>query len=453
MSNFEELKKFLGKEINKINKKIQALSYEFKKITEVRYEHEAMLCDIEALDQRLLRLEKIFNINCDENDKIKENNNDINNNIQNNIDNINIIDEGKLFRYQVSRSIRTRKNKKIFEKPNSKEKNILLPEIKENKKKKYTTKNKNENKSKKKENTNIKNYNQEINYENNIKYLEDIPDSKNNINSLIIDNYDIMSFGKKDENNILNNSLSTSSAKFSEFSFDPEKLNKKNRNKSQSKSKENINKIEPNIGQIMANPLNNNIINIKNENLYQNFNNKLEDIINSEIIKDINELKLIFNSLSTYNKFDGFPDIQTIFQSSLDGESSNSFHKFCDGEPNLIVLIETNNGERFGGYTKIGFSSDKETKEDDTIFIFNLDKMEIYKKFKKIFRFIYNDPNNGPCFGPQNDIIFQISDNYLKEKSYIREFFNKENEKFCDISAQNKEFIVNKLEILKILIN
>ena len=450
MSNFEELKKFLGKEINKINKKIQALSYEFKKITEVRYEHEAMLCDIEALDQRLLRLEKIFNINCDENDKI---NNDINNNIQNNIDNINIIDEGKLFRYQVSRSSRTRKNKKIFEKPNSKEKNILLPETKENKKKKYTTKNKNENKSKKKENTNIKNYNKEINYENNIKYLEDIPDSKNNINSLIIDNYDIMSFGKKDENNILNNSLSTSSAKFSEFSFDPEKLNKKNRNKSQSKSKENINKIEPNIGQIMANPLNNNIINIKNENLYQNFNNKLEDIINSEIIKDINELKLIFNSLSTYNKFDGFPDIQTIFQSSLDGESSNSFHKFCDGEPNLIVLIETNNGERFGGYTKIGFSSDRETKEDDTIFIFNLDKMEIYKKFKKIFRFIYNDPNNGPCFGPQNDIIFQISDNYLKEKSYIREFFNKENEKFCDISAQNKEFIVNKLEILKILIN
>ena len=185
MSNFEELKKFLGKEINKINKKIQALSYEFKKITEVRYEHEAMLCDIEALDQRLLRFEKIFNINCDENDKIKENNNDINNNIQNNIDNININDEGKLFRYQVSRSSRTRKNKKIFEKPNSKEKNILLPETKENKKKKYTTKNKNENKSKKKENTNIKNYNKEINYENNIKYLEDIPDSKNNINSLI----------------------------------------------------------------------------------------------------------------------------------------------------------------------------------------------------------------------------------------------------------------------------
>ena len=466
MTELDELKNLFIKEINNINKKIKSLSNKFHIINDVREEHEAILLDIDALDQRLLKLEKLNKVSNIENDII---NNSFNNNIQNNIDDINN-NKGLLFRSQVSTRSMSKKNKKINEKLNSKDKNVfyeyqpginILEETKGNKKKEYNIK-KSPNKNGKIGNiNNSKNatYKEKhINEENNIKYLEDVEDIKNNTNSLIInninDNFDIISFGKNDENKSLNNSFLTTNSKFSEFSFNPEKLNKIQKNNNKQKVIENINNIESNNEQIKLNTqINDNIINIVNDNLNKNFNNKVEDILNSEIIKDINEAKMIFNSLSDNNKFNGFPDIQTIFQSSLDGGLANAFHKFCDSEPNLIVLVETKNGERFGGYTKIGFSSDGETKEDDTIFIFNLDKMEIYKKFKKIYRFIYNDPNNGPCFGTKNNILFQISDNYLEKKSYIKEFFNNENEKFCEISIQNKEFVINKLEIFKILIN
>ena len=451
MSKSNELK-MITKEINEINKKIQYFSNKFELLEKISNDYNLLCFDIETIDRRLIKLEKLNKINT-KNDTF---NNSLNNSIFNNIDNINNLDEGKIFRYQVSNiKAKTRKNRQMNNLDNyksgtnSKDKNIFfdiqhqlnnLEETKENKKRE-SKKKKSHNKSKKKENINIRNINNEINIneineENNSKYLED---NKNNINPLIInnnnDNFDIMSFGKKDENN-LNYSLLTSSAKFSEFSFNPEKL-KKYRNNSQPKIIDNIINIQTNKKTILDNNPLNDIINITNENI----KNKLEDNLNSEIIKNLNEIQFMFNYIPNYNKFNGFPDIQTIFQSSLDGGSAKAFHKFCDSEPNLIVLVETKNGERFGGYTKIGFSSDGETKEDDTIFFFNLDKLEIYKKFKKIFRFIYCDPNNGPCFGPKNNIIFQISDNYLIDNSFIKELHNNE-KNFCDISIEKKEFVV-----------
>ena len=79
--------------------------------------------------------------------------------------------------------------------------------------------------------------------------------------------------------------------------------------------------------------------------------------------------------------------------------------------------------------------------------------MKIYK-IKKNYRTIFGDPNNGPCYGEKNNLIFKISDNYLSKKSLFNqniEFFsyiNKDN----SFNNQDKEFIVNKLEMIKLLI-
>ena len=73
---------------------------------------------------------------------------------------------------------------------------------------------------------------------------------------------------------------------------------------------------------------------------------------------------------------------------------------------------------------------------------------------KKKYKNIICDPNVGPCFGDKDIKIFNISDKYLSEKSY----FNKSSEFYVhdrdldNFNGKKQEFIVNKLEIFKILI-
>lgn len=464
MSSLEELKKIFEKEIKKLNKKIKDLEETYDII---EYDKSSFEEIIYALDLRLIKLEKLNKIDFENDNNISDN----------------YIDEGKLFRSQISTRSKAKKNNKnneelLEQKSNSKNRKIFynyepninyLEENKEDKKKESRKKRKSQNKNKKKLKTNsnfedlsekgnnINNNNNEENENcmdifskvNNINNSID-DENINNFNSLIIDNnndnmFDAVSFGKNSSNNNnLNNSmLTTTSAKFSEFSFNPEKLLKKNNIKNNG-----------GMGSVSQNN-NKKYNNINKNNVNINNNTKIEYIINSEIIKNFNELNLIITSLPTFNKFDNYyPKFQIIFQSSLDGDSAKNFHKFCDSEPNIIVLVESKNNNRFGGYTKIGFSSDGEKKYDDSAFLFSFDENRIYRINKK-YRNILCEPNIGPCFGDKDNKIFNISDNYLSEKSCFNksnEFYYGVNQDLDDFTNKNQEFIINKLEIFKILI-
>ena len=235
-----------------------------------------------------------------------------------------------------------------------------------------------------------------------------------------------MSF--KNKNMIINetNSLLSTSENFSEFSFNPQKLQKKNNNF--------FNRPIP---------------------LPKNFHpiKDLKSIISSEIIKSIEEIELILKSVHNYNKFDDTPTIQAIFQSSSNGDSAQTFHKFCDGEPNVIVVIETNKGNRFGGFTTIGFNSDNEVKKDYYAFLFSFDLMKIYKS-KSGKKNIFCKENFGPCFGDKDNKDLMISDNFTSNESFVGKcngcFLNMNQD--YEINNGNSNFIVNKLEIFKLLI-
>ena len=492
MSNLEDFKKIFSREIKNLTKKIKELSEKYNKLDNDNYYFGL---DIRALDKRLLKIEQQNflnnnqNINSSSKEKIinakniiKENNivndNDIENIMLDDImdDDYNNNEEGILFRNQISNRTKIKKNNKMIEeissrRPNSKDKKIIDNYEHENKKKemkkrKSQGKSKSKNRSKSKKNillndniNNIENENNNINL--NYEEKEDPLDGDDNINnikreieenklinnSLIIgnNNYDIVSFGNKDlinNNNNLNNSmLTTTSGKFSEFSFNPKKLGNKLNNNIQPKIENNT---------FIINPDRNNLV--QNESFNNLMNSKIEDIINSEIITNINEIKLILNNLPNFNKFDNLPEFQALFKSSFDGDSAKDFHKFCDGEPNLIILVESTDGKKFGGYTKIGFSSDGEKKMDEMAFLFSFDEKRIYK-IKKKFKCICCDPNLGPCFGNKEEKIFQISDNYLKDKSFFNKsnkFYNENNHKKEDDNIV-EDFTVNKLEILKLL--
>ena len=461
MSNFDIFIKKYDNEIKKLNQKIKDLKDKFDIIS---YEHEGLLEDVRVLDIRVCELE--------------------NKNGTNNIDNIpnnNNKEEGELSTYQICTRSKAKKMKNIneeipVERQNSQDNKIFValePKIdnqqenKESKKKerKQKTKNSNNNKKKRqnKENSifqnelnnnninNINNDNNEVIDDNNINNISNGNNKlidNNNINNINC-NYDICSFGNNDFDN---NSVLSTSDKVSVFSFKNQLMNKNNSIKSNSKPKiiENYIPIELNKNKYI-NEQKDNYNNICN----YNFKGKsLEDLINSSIIKSINELYLIVTSLTNYNKFDvDLPTFQGIFQSALDGDSAQKFHKFCDGEANIIVIIESKDGRRFGGYTKIGFSSDGDIKKDDFAFLFSLDKMKIYKVRKKS-KAIYCNSNYGPCFGDKDNKDLQISDNYLSQNSYV----GRANGSFLNMSQDyelnqgNKEFQVEKLEIFKIII-
>ena len=443
MSILEEVKSLFEKELKKYKKLIKTISDKYEEISQ---EHELLLADVEALDTRLIYVEKKLKITDD---------NEIYNNSTNNIKDI------SEFRYQIitrSKAKQLKNKQKLNKSEDNEEQNSSDNVVSEGKRSNENSRKKNQRKkSKSKEkgkgkNNNKRNYSNKNNHENKNKeefnkfHFDDnnkLEKTYNGINPLLIqdnnsfynsnnnnieNNNSIEAMSFKNKNMIINetNSLLSTSENFSEFSFNPQKLQKKNNN-------------------FFNRPL----------PLPKNFHpiKDLKSIISSEIIKSIEEIELILKSVHNYNKFDDTPTIQAIFQSSSNGDSAQTFHKFCDGEPNVIVVIETNKGNRFGGFTTIGFNSDNEVKKDYYAFLFSFDLMKIYKS-KSGKKNIFCKENFGPCFGDKDNKDLMISDNFTSNESFVGKcngcFLNMNQD--YEINNGNSNFIVNKLEIFKLLI-
>ena len=114
----------------------------------------------------------------------------------------------------------------------------------------------------------------------------------------------------------------------------------------------------------------------------------------SEIINDINNKNLIINRL-----IEDFPNIsfELIYNPTNKNETSDNFHKICDGKENVLVLIKTTDNIKFGGFTSVGFNSTSVYTKDDKAFLFSLDKNKIYN-IKKGSDAIYCVEEKGPCF-------------------------------------------------------
>ena len=215
-----------------------------------------------------------------------------------------------------------------------------------------------------------------------------------------------------------------------------------------------LNDLKGNNSQIISNSRNN----IKNKMTIQktfskdDSNNKINSQFSS-IIKTFSEKKLLLSSVppnpnKNYNNL----KFQLIYKATIDGDSTSDFHELCDNETDVIVAIETEEGKRFGGYTKIGFDSSCKSKIDESAFLFSFDKMKIYKIMKG-FKAIVCYPQSGPCFfGSKNDII-HIGDNFLTNYSHTEKKNNTYESLEEDYELNNGEpqFLVKELEIFKIL--
>ena len=112
----------------------------------------------------------------------------------------------------------------------------------------------------------------------------------------------------------------------------------------------------------------------------------------SNIIKENKEEALIGDAITNSAK-----KYRLLFRASRDGDSANKFHDICDKYSNLIVLIITEDGTRFGGFTSSKFRSSSHLKFDNNAFLFSLDNKKVFNIIPGQYA-IYCYDNTGPCF-------------------------------------------------------
>jgi hypothetical protein len=118
---------------------------------------------------------------------------------------------------------------------------------------------------------------------------------------------------------------------------------------------------------------------------------RLESIILQETDK-VNEL-MVLCGFSSNQKF------SLIYRESQDGFEAAKFHAKCDDKPNTFIIVKSQNGNVFGGYTEQSWSGN-DSKNDSNAFIFSLiNKINRPLKIKSNSSSINCDVDSGPCFG------------------------------------------------------
>ena len=117
-----------------------------------------------------------------------------------------------------------------------------------------------------------------------------------------------------------------------------------------------------------------NLINVeKSEEIISVSSKKILD--SSNIIKNIKELKFLYDAISI-NKNVSF---ELLYNSESDGENIQKLKSVYIGVEDIIILIKTKKNHRFGGYAHESFLDKEFEKKDLKAFLFNLDKLSIYK--------------------------------------------------------------------------
>ena len=176
------------------------------------------------------------------------------------------------------------------------------------------------------------------------------------------------------------------------------------------------------------------------------FEGKTDQIcVKGDIIHDINELEMITRKINKLNKN---LTLNLLYKATADSDKAAAFHEKCDDAQSTIVLIETDKGKRFGGYTSCNWRGDCIDKKDEEAFIFSLDKMKIYDN-------IPGEDAVGcyPKFGP----IFlgcqiRIYDNaFNKGGTTFEKGLNYNTEEDFELTGGERVFNVKEIEVYEVI--
>ena len=168
--------------------------------------------------------------------------------------------------------------------------------------------------------------------------------------------------------------------------------------------------------------------------------------VKGEIIHNREELELITKMMNKINKK---VIINLLYKATADSDKAQAFHEKCDKAQSSLVLIETDKGKRFGGFTTSSWSGDCIDKKDEDAFIFSLDKMKVYRNIPGEDA-IGCYPNFGPIFlGCQ----IRIYDNaFSKGGTTFEKGSNYETEEDYELTGGDTEFNVKEIEVYEVIV-
>ena len=133
--------------------------------------------------------------------------------------------------------------------------------------------------------------------------------------------------------------------------------------------------------------------------------NNNDDVFGSKIILNEKELNFISKAILPEKNI----SLKLLFSSDKSKENIDELKSAYIGKNDILFLIKTTKNKRFGGYAHESFENYKFKKYDKNAFLFNINKLEIYRANKtdySIWSDIFNDSIN---FGHWTDLRINLS--------------------------------------------
>ena len=173
----------------------------------------------------------------------------------------------------------------------------------------------------------------------------------------------------------------------------------------------------------------------------------------SNILTSMNKLKFIIKYIKINEPSFHFNKIKLLYRGSRDGDRTKTCHELCDNKQDVLIIIQTDTGIVFGGYSKIGFkASNKATYLiDNNCFLFSVN-------FEKIFPAIENKKHIshisdicGLCFTGSLcffDNFMKSYDNCIYET--IQEYFKRLDDPY-EMNGGKSKFKCKELEVYQFI--
>jgi len=113
---------------------------------------------------------------------------------------------------------------------------------------------------------------------------------------------------------------------------------------------------------------------------------------------------------------------EVLYDAAQDGDASSVFHTLCDSKGSNVVIIMTNTGNVFGGYSSVSWTSTTGYVASSTAFLFRLRPSIKRFNIKTTAYSIYRHSSYGPRFGSADirleSLALRNSKNYVGNSNY-----------------------------------
>ena len=176
------------------------------------------------------------------------------------------------------------------------------------------------------------------------------------------------------------------------------------------------------------------------------FEDKPQQIcVKGDIIHNTDELELLTRKM---NKSNQRLTLNLLYKATADSDKASVFHEKCDDARSTLVLVETDQGRRFGGFTTCSWAGECIEKKDEDAFVFSLDKMMIYENIPGE-EAIGCYPKFGPIFlGCQ----IRIYDNaFTKGGTTFEKGLNFNTEEDYELNGGERNFNIREIEVYEVI--